>query len=114
MPRPADGHPRIRPDHLSGDNAHSSRRNRRYLRRRQIKHTVPERRDQQAHRRGSDAGRLTGFDPARHAHRNEIERLIHRLKTYLALATRFDNTVSARSSTAATSSTDASLKPASP
>jgi hypothetical protein len=31
-----------RPDHLGGDKAYSSRRNRRYLRRRHIKHTIPE------------------------------------------------------------------------
>jgi hypothetical protein len=38
------GHPRTRPDHLGGDKAYSSRRNRRYLRRRHIKHTTPSRR----------------------------------------------------------------------
>lgn len=59
VPRPQGGHPRTRPDHLSGDKAYSSRRNRRYLRRRQIKHTIPEPKDQRAHRkrRGSKAGR---------------------------------------------------------
>lgn len=63
VPRPAGGHPRTRPDHLCGDKAYSSRRNRRYLWGRQIRHTVPERRDQQAHRRrrGSAGGRPTGF-----------------------------------------------------
>jgi len=42
-----------------GGGAYSSHRNRRYLRRRQIKHIVPERRDQQAHsqRRGNSGGR---------------------------------------------------------
>lgn len=39
--RPGGGRPRTRPDHVGGDKAYSSRRNRRYLRRRQIKHTVP-------------------------------------------------------------------------
>lgn len=37
VPRPQGGHPRTRRDHLSGDKAYSPRRNRRYLRRRQIK-----------------------------------------------------------------------------
>ncbi len=40
--RPAGGHPRTCPDYLSGDRSYSSRRDRRYLRRRQIKHTIPE------------------------------------------------------------------------
>lgn len=37
--RPGGGHPRTRPEQLGGDKACSSRRNRRYLRRRQIKHS---------------------------------------------------------------------------
>ncbi|OLZ65585.1 IS5 family transposase [Streptomyces sp. IMTB 2501] len=92
VPRPADGHRRTRPDHLSGDRAYSSRHNRRYLRRRQIKHTIPERRDQRVHRsrRGRNGARPTGFDPARHARRNEVERLIDRLKIFRAVATCFD------------------------
>ncbi|MFF4014494.1 IS5 family transposase [Streptomyces sp. NPDC001843] len=92
VPRPDGGHPRTRPDHLSGDKAYSSRRNRRYLRRRHIKHTIPERRDQQAHRlrRGSNGGRPTGFNAARYVRRNEIERLINRLKVNRAVAMRFD------------------------
>ncbi|MER6376285.1 IS5 family transposase [Streptomyces mirabilis] len=92
VPRPAGGRPRTRPDHLSGDKAYSSRRNRRYLRRRQIKHTSPERRDQRAHRqkRGSKGGRPAGFDRARYARRNEVERTINALKGFRAVATRFD------------------------
>jgi len=42
VPRPLGGHPRTGPDHVSGDKAYSSRRNRRYLRRRHIRHTIPE------------------------------------------------------------------------
>lgn len=92
VPRPTGGHPRTRPDRLSGDKAYSSRRNRRYLRRRQIKHTMPERRDQRTHRqnRGSRGGRPTSFDHSRYARRKEAERTINQLKGFRAVATRFD------------------------
>lgn len=86
------GHPRTRPDHLGGDKAYSSRRNRRYLRRRQIKHTIPEPKDQRANRRrrGSRGGRPAGFDKERYKRRNEVERTINRLKHFRAVAMRHD------------------------
>ncbi|MFG2367987.1 IS5 family transposase [Streptomyces mirabilis] len=92
VPRRASGRPRTRPDHVSGDKAYSSRRNRRYLRRRQIGHSIPEPVNQQANRRrrGSAGGRPTGFDAARYARRNEVERLINKLKVNRAVAMRFD------------------------
>ncbi len=92
VPRPLGGRPRTRPDHVSGDKAYSSRRNRRYLRRRNIKHTIPEPKDQRANRRrkGSTGGIPTGFDPDRYRRRNEVERTINRLKNSRAVATRYD------------------------
>ncbi|MFG2424756.1 IS5 family transposase [Streptomyces sp. NPDC048448] len=86
------GHPRTRPDHLGGDKAYSSRRNRRYLRRRQIKHTIPEPKNQRANRRrrGSRGGRPAGFGKEMYKRRNEVERTINRLKHSRAVATRYD------------------------
>lgn len=90
VPRPLGVRPRTRPDHVSGDKAYSSRRNRRYLRRRHIRHTIPEPKDQRAnrHRRGSAGGRPTGFDRDCYRRRNEVERTINRLKNSRAVATR--------------------------
>ncbi|MGX1730720.1 IS5 family transposase [Streptomyces diastaticus] len=92
VPRPLGGRPRTRPDHVSGDKAYSSRRNRRYLRRRRIRHTIPEPKDQRANRRrrGREGGRPAGFDRDRYRRRNEVERTINRLKNSRAVATRYD------------------------
>ncbi|MGW4781452.1 IS5 family transposase [Streptomyces filamentosus] len=92
VPRPLGGRPRTRPDRVSGDKAYSSRRNRSYLRRRRIKHTIPEPKDQRANRqrRGSQGGRPTRFDREHYRRRNEVERTINRLKNSRAVATRYD------------------------
>lgn len=77
---------------LGGAKAYSSRRNRRYLRRRQIKHTIPEPKNQRAnrHRRGSRGSRPVGFDKTIYKRRNEVERTINALKNSRAVARRFD------------------------
>ena len=92
MPRTGAGRPRTRPDHVLADKAYTSRKNRGYLRRRGIRHTIPERLDQQRHRknRGSRGGRPTGFDSERYKKRNTVERAINRLKGFRAVATRYE------------------------
>src|ERR1700754_4273064 len=47
--RPGPGRPATRPVRVLADKGYSSRANRAYLRRRGIRATIPERRDQQAH-----------------------------------------------------------------
>lgn len=88
VPHSGAGRPRTRPDHVLADKAYTSRKNRRYLRRRGIRHTIPERRDQQKHRqnRGSRGGRPTGFDGKHYKKRNTVERAINRLKGFRAVA----------------------------
>ncbi len=90
-PRTARGH-LTRPDHVLADKAHTSRKNRRYLRRRGIRHTIPERLDQRRHRRnrGSRGGRPTGFDRERYKKRNTVERAVNRLKDFRAVSTRYE------------------------
>jgi transposase len=86
------GRPRMRPDHLTGDKAYSSRANRAALRARHIRHTIPERDDQKANRarRGPRGGRPPAFDRERYRNRNQVERLMNRRKQFRAVATRFD------------------------
>lgn len=92
VPRVGPGRPRTRPDSVSADKAYSSRDNRRHLRRRKIRHTIPEPDDQIANRRrrGSAGGRPTGFDEERYKKRNVVERAIGRLKQFRGVATRYD------------------------
>lgn len=79
-PRIGVGRPRTRPDHVLSDKAYTPRKNRRYLRRRGIRHTIPERLDQQRHpkNRGSRGGRPTGFDGEQYKKRNTVECAINR------------------------------------
>jgi transposase len=77
---------------LLGDKAYSHPSSRRELRRRRVKHTIPERRDQIAARKakGSAGGRPPAFDAEIYQQRNTIERAFNRLKQWRGVATRYD------------------------
>jgi transposase len=94
IPRLGPGRARTTPDHVIADKGYSSRKIRAYLRRRGIRHTIPERRDQAAgrRRRGRAGGRPPGFDRAVYRLRNVVERCFNRLKQWRGLATRYDKT----------------------
>jgi transposase len=90
VPRPGGrGRPRTRPDRIIADKGYSYARCREWLRRRQIPHTIPERRDQRA-RRAARPGRPLAFDKTIYARRNVVERCINRLKQWRGLATRYE------------------------
>lgn len=91
MPRPV-GRPRTRPESVAADKAYSNGPIRRYLRSRNIPHTIPEKSDSRAARlrKGSRGGRPPGFDVERYKKRNTVERAINKLKQFRAVATRYD------------------------
>ncbi|KUN14570.1 transposase [Streptomyces corchorusii] len=92
VPRIGPGRPRKKPESLAADKAYSNGPCRKYLRRRGIRHTIPEKTDSQAARlrKGSRGGRPPGFDEDRYKKRNTVERAINRLKHARAAATRYD------------------------
>jgi transposase len=62
------------------------------LRRRGIRHLIPERKDQrqQRQKKGSRGGRPCRFSREEYRERNWIERLINRLKRWRRIATRYE------------------------
>jgi putative transposase len=81
-----------RPAHLLGDKAYSHPCTRRELRRRRLRHTIPERRDQVERRqaKGSAGGRPPKFDANLYRQRNTVERSFGRFKQWRGIATRYD------------------------
>jgi transposase len=75
------GRPRRRPQRLVADKGYSSRRIRRWLRHHGICHTIPRKRNE----------RRTGpFDRELYRERNQVERLMNRLKQFRRVATRYE------------------------
>ncbi|MEV7194873.1 transposase, partial [Streptomyces sp. NPDC093510] len=63
-----------------------------YLRRRGIRHVIPEKSDTKSARlrRGSRGGPPADFDRIRYKARNTVERAINKIKQFRAVATRYD------------------------
>jgi transposase len=83
------GRPRRRPTRVIADKGYSYPTCRRLLRRRGIKQTIPERRDQRRRRR-QRPGRPLGFDATVYRGRNVAERCINKLKQWRSVATRYE------------------------
>ncbi|WP_413787722.1 IS5 family transposase [Streptomyces platensis] len=92
VPRLGLGRPRRLPDSIGADRAYSNGVIRAYLRRRGIRHVIPEKSDSKSARlrKGSRGGRPPGFDKARYKARNTVERAVNKLKQFRAVATRYD------------------------
>ncbi|GAA2565977.1 hypothetical protein GCM10010398_64050 [Streptomyces fimbriatus] len=78
--------------HVLADRAYSFRRIRQYLRRRQIPHTIPEKRDQAGRRfrNGWTGGRPPGFDRERYKARHKVACRIGLLEQARGIATRYE------------------------
>ncbi|GII23841.1 IS5 family transposase [Planosporangium mesophilum] len=88
---PGPGRPRKRPDLLIADKGYAHDSTRRALRRRGLRHAIPERSDQVERRaaKGSAGGRPPAFDREVYKQRNVVERCFNRLKQWRDPATRF-------------------------
>ena len=79
--RQGGGRPRLRPRRIAGDKGYSSLTVRHRLRQRGIGAVIPTR---------STERRRPRFDRGAYRERNQVERLLNRLKQYRAIATRYD------------------------
>ncbi len=79
--RAGRGRPRLRPRRVAGDKGYSSRKVRRYLRRRGIGAVIPTKKNER---------RSARFDKAAYRERNIVERTINRLKQFRRVATRYE------------------------
>jgi transposase len=86
------GRPRKRPDVMALDKGYSYPKCRRLLRRRGIRHVIPERKDQREQRqaKGYRGGRPPRFDRALYRLRSWAERGVNRLKQWRRVATRYE------------------------
>jgi transposase len=93
MARVGAGRPRKRPERLIADKGYGYPSCRGLLRKRGIRYTIPERRDQRE-RRAGHPGRPLGFDPAAYRRRNVVERCVNRLKQWRGIAMRYEKRAS--------------------
>lgn len=86
------GRPRKRPQQLACDKGYSYPKCRRALRRRGIRHVIPERKEQREQRqaRGALGGRAPRFEKAIDQERSWAERGVNRLKQWRGIATRYE------------------------
>jgi transposase len=83
------GRPSKRPTLLIADRGYSYLSCRLLLRRRGIRHTIPERRDQREHRAGRP-GVPPGFDFDIYRKRNVVERCVNQFNKWRGIATRYE------------------------
>jgi len=75
------GRPRVRPKRVVADKGYTSKAFRHYLHQRNIRYTIPHRKNER---------RQGNLDQVQYRKRNIVERLINRLKQFRRVATRYE------------------------